>query len=812
MVERFDCRVAFARTLESLAREDARIVAVVSDSVGSSGLSQFTKLFPQRTVNVGIAEQNMVGIAAGLANGGKIPFVCAASCFLTARALEQIKVDVAYSRANVKLCGMAAGLAYGQLGPTHHSIEDLAWLRAIANLTIIVPADPGETAQAVRAAGAMEGPVFLRVSRTPVPEVHPAGYRFRIGAASVLRPGGDVTLIANGTMVCRALEAAALLAKEGISARVVNLATLHPLDRAVIQDAAESTAGIVTIEEHSIRGGLGGAVAEVVATSCPVPMRILGIPTFAPTGSAEWLFEYFGLTAERYLRRGSRTARGQGAVVSASHVLAIDQGTTNTKALLVDRQGRIVASASRPLSIRYPQPAWVEQDARELWTSVREAVDACLEKARRPALWPPSASATSARAWWCGIAAPASRPGLASSGSAAAPPRSAPNYGAVASRTCCASARAWPSILCSPPARRAGCWNISPSGEKRAANGELAIGTVDSWVLWNLSGGLVHACDLTNASRTQLLDLRSLQWDPALLSLFSIPAAALPAVKPSSHIFGESAGVPSGPGRLAKGIPIGSLVGDSHAALFGHAIFDPGAVKATYGTGSSLMTVTADPVRSAGGLSTTIAWSRAHQTRYALEGNISVTGGAVEWLGEFLGLPHPAEDAARLAASVPDSGGVYLVPAFVGLGAPHWNDAARGLIAGLTRGTRAPQVARATIESIAYQVRDVFEAMERDLSRPLPALLADGGASQNDLLMQFQADILGRPVVRSASPDVSAMGAAWLAGLAAGVWSSLEELAALPRPVERFEPRMNDAERARLYRGWLDAMSRAVKG
>ena len=296
MVERFDCRVAFARTLESLAREDARIVAVVSDSVGSSGLSQFSKLFPQRMVNVGIAEQDMVGVAAGLANGGKIPFVCAASCFLTARALEQIKVDVAYSRANVKLCGMASGLAYGQLGSTHHSIEDLAWLRAIANLTIIVPADPGETAQAVRAAGAMEGPVFLRVSRTPVPEVHPAGYRFQIGTASVLRPGGDVTLIANGTMVCRALEAAALLAEEGVSARVVNLATLHPLDRAVIQDAAESTAGIVTIEEHSTRGGLGGAVAEVVATSCPVPMRILGIPTFAPTGSAEWLFEYFGLT------------------------------------------------------------------------------------------------------------------------------------------------------------------------------------------------------------------------------------------------------------------------------------------------------------------------------------------------------------------------------------------------------------------------------------------------------------------------------------------------------------------------------------
>lgn len=297
MSELFDCRDVFAGTLERLAERDPRVVAVVNDSVGSTRLARFGRLFPTRLVNVGIAEQNMVGIGAGLANGGKIPFVCGASCFLTGRALEQIKVDLAYSKSNVKLCGMSSGLAYGQLGPTHHSLEDLAWTRAIAGLTVVAPADPNETAQAVEAAAEFDGPVFLRLSRMPVPEVHPADYRFALGHAVTLRHGSDVTLIANGTMVWRALEAAALLAGDGISARVVNMAALAPLDRAAIADAAESTGAIVTVEEHSIYGGLGGAVAECVATTHPVPMRILGVPgTFAPTGSAEFLLEHFGLT------------------------------------------------------------------------------------------------------------------------------------------------------------------------------------------------------------------------------------------------------------------------------------------------------------------------------------------------------------------------------------------------------------------------------------------------------------------------------------------------------------------------------------
>lgn len=307
----FDCRDAFANTLLELAATDPRVVVVVNDSVGSSKVGGFRKEFPERIINVGIAEQNLIGVGAGLANGGKIPFVCGASCFLTARALEQIKADVAYSEANVKLCGMSSGVAYGELGPTHHSIEDLAWLRAIANLTVIVPADPVETEQAVRAAWRTEGPMFLRISRMPVPIVHPKEYQFEIGRAVRLREGDDVTLIANGTMVSRALDAAVLLADKGVAARVLNMSTVRPLDRAAILAAATETGRIVTVEEHTIYGGLGGAVAEVVATTKPVPMRILGIPgVFAPTGSASWLLEHFGLTAEGICRAALELING----------------------------------------------------------------------------------------------------------------------------------------------------------------------------------------------------------------------------------------------------------------------------------------------------------------------------------------------------------------------------------------------------------------------------------------------------------------------------------------------------------------------
>lgn len=299
MTQLYDCRDAFTDTLIELAQQNPRIVAVVNDSVGSSKLNQFGKTFPKRLVNVGIAEQNMVGVGAGLANGGLIPFVSGAAPFLTGRALEQIKADLAYSNQNVKLCGMSPGMAYGELGPTHHSIEDLAWLRAIANLTIIVPADPVETAQAVKVAADTYGPMFIRVSRMPVPIVHDDGYRFQIGKAARLRDGGDVTLIATGVLVWRALAAADLLAAEGVQARVLNMSTIRPLDIEAVLAAAADTGRIITVEEHTVVGGLGSAVAEVVVTHQPVPMRILGVPgVFAPTGSAEWLLEHFGLTAQ----------------------------------------------------------------------------------------------------------------------------------------------------------------------------------------------------------------------------------------------------------------------------------------------------------------------------------------------------------------------------------------------------------------------------------------------------------------------------------------------------------------------------------
>jgi transketolase len=294
---RYDCRETFAKTIEALAETDERIVAVVNDSVGSSKLVGFHKRFPGRLINVGIAEQTMVGVGAGLANGGKTPFVSAAACFLTARALEQIKADVAYTKTNVKLCGMSSGVAYGELGPTHHSIEDFAWLRLLPNLTIIAPSDRWETEQAIRAAAATEGPFFLRLSRMPVPDLkRPDGALFRVGVAELLREGSDATIIANGVMVARAVEAAEQLAASGANVRVLNMASVAPLDVDAIRAAAE-TGAIVTAEEHSVRGGLGGAVAEVVATSRPCHLRILGFPGFLPTGSPEFLLERYGLTA-----------------------------------------------------------------------------------------------------------------------------------------------------------------------------------------------------------------------------------------------------------------------------------------------------------------------------------------------------------------------------------------------------------------------------------------------------------------------------------------------------------------------------------
>jgi transketolase len=294
----FDCRVAFSEELAKLARENPKIVAVCNDSVGSSNLGAFQKEFPDRLINVGIAEQNMIGVAAGLSNGGYIPFVCAATPFLTGRALEQIKADVAYSRYPVILCGMSPGLAYGELGPTHHSVEDLPWLRAIAGMTIVVPADPTQTRDAMRWAVTANVPAFLRIGRTKVPDVTPPGAQWRVGQADQLTEGDDVTVIATGIMVSRALAAAEELRKRGIGARVINMSTVKPLDKDVVLRAAAETGRIVTAEEAVVYGGMGSAVAEVVVQNRPVPMRLLGVTDFAPTGDVQFLLDHFKLNRD----------------------------------------------------------------------------------------------------------------------------------------------------------------------------------------------------------------------------------------------------------------------------------------------------------------------------------------------------------------------------------------------------------------------------------------------------------------------------------------------------------------------------------
>lgn len=294
-----DCRVPFAEELIALAHSDERIVAVCNDSVSSSNLGEFRSLFPDRMFNVGIAEQNMVGVAAGLANAGLIPFVCAASPFLTGRATEQIKADVAYSRANVKLVGMSPGVSYGELGPTHHSIEDIAWMRALDGLPIVTPADEQQTRDAVKWAAGFEGGAFLRIGRFKVPSVSDGqSPAFLFGASNLVRAGSDVTIIASGVTVSRALAAADLLSDQSISARVLNISSIVPLDREAILRAAQETGRIVVAEESVSRGGLGGAVAELLAETTPVPMRLLGVNSFAPTGSVEFLLDHFGLSPE----------------------------------------------------------------------------------------------------------------------------------------------------------------------------------------------------------------------------------------------------------------------------------------------------------------------------------------------------------------------------------------------------------------------------------------------------------------------------------------------------------------------------------
>jgi glycerol kinase len=499
----------------------------------------------------------------------------------------------------------------------------------------------------------------------------------------------------------------------------------------------------------------------------------------------------------------------QASTLQDKLLLAIDQGTTNTKALLVDNRGVIVFKRSTPLEIIQPKPGYVEQDPLALWNSVVKVATECAQHAAAQAKSIAGISISNQRETsivWQRAAA-----GAAAAGDPLSPAitwqcrRSAPVCDGLA-----AQAERIQAVTGLPldPLVSASKWAFvleeNPALKAAAEAGRVLLGTVDAWLLYNLTGGLVHATDHTNASRTALLSLATLDWDSEMLAIFGIPRQALPTVQPSSSIFGVCTAIP----ELA-GVPIVSMIGDSHAALVGHGRYQAGTVKATYGTGSSLMMLTPARVETSKTIARTIAWSTQDEVRFALEGNIAMSGAAVQWVGEFLGLQDPIQDAAAMAAKVNDAAGLYLVPAMVGLGAPHWDAQARGLVAGLERSHTAAHLARAATDAIAYQVADVLGAMEEAAGVQLPALLADGGATRNSTLMQMQADVLDKPVYRSGQEELSARGAALLGALALGWFQSMSELATLPNDVQTFTPAMNQAEREKLRSGWALAVRRA---
>jgi glycerol kinase len=487
----------------------------------------------------------------------------------------------------------------------------------------------------------------------------------------------------------------------------------------------------------------------------------------------------------------------------AGLILAIDQGTTNTKALLVDRSGKPLFRASSPVALIYPRRGFVEQSPQLVWESVLKVMSECKNHADQAGAMIEGIAISNQResavAWHAATGEPLANVISWQCGrSAGICTRLSPHAPSIRRKT----------GLPLAPLITAGKWTWllenNPEVRALAEKSKLCLGTVDSWIVYQLTRGATHATDLSNASRTGLLNLDSLSWDGELLTTFGIPPNALPELRSSSGAFGACAAVP----ELA-GVPVLAVIGDSHAAMFGHGHYSAGTVKATYGTGSSLMALTASLALETSALARTIAWTIGGKTQFALEGNIAMTGSAVEWVGQFLRLAEPAPDAAALAATVPDADGVCFVPAMVGLGAPYWDSDARGTITGLGRSHTSAHLARAAVDAIAYQVADVFFAIEQAAGVRIRELHADGGATRNAALMQFQADILERPVLRSSNEELSALGTAWLAGLALGWWSCLADLEALPHNADTFAPMLEHTQRDRLYRGWEQAVRRA---
>lgn len=488
------------------------------------------------------------------------------------------------------------------------------------------------------------------------------------------------------------------------------------------------------------------------------------------------------------------------------YIMALDLGTTSCRCIIFDKNGRICSAAQKEFTQYFPQPGWVEHDAEEIWATqtglmyeamskiditINEIAGIGITNQRETTvLWDKETGRPVHKAivWQCrrtaGYCDELKKLGMAEFFRS--------KTGLVLDAYFSATKLRW--LL-----------DNAAGSRERAEKGELLFGTVDSWIIWKLTGGKVHVTDYSNASRTMLFNIHTLKWDEEILRVLKIPQQILPEVKPSSHVYGYTDSK-----LFGREVPIAGAGGDQQCALFGQTCFERGEVKNTYGTGGfMLMNTGTAPVNSHNGLVTTIAWGVDDKVEYALEGSIFVAGAAVQWLRDELGLIRDAAESEVLAKSVPDANGCYVVPAFVGLGAPYWDQYARGAIVGLTRGVNRNHIVRATLESIAYQVNDVLMAMQEDSGMPITSLRVDGGACDNDFLMQFQADILNTSVVRPYCIETTAMGAAYLAGLAVGYWRSKEEILANHVIAAEFKPQMGQAKRESLLQGWHNAVKAA---
>lgn len=488
------------------------------------------------------------------------------------------------------------------------------------------------------------------------------------------------------------------------------------------------------------------------------------------------------------------------------YIMALDLGTTSCRCIIFDKNGRICSAAQKEFTQYFPQPGWVEHDAEEIWATqtglmyeamskiditINEIAGIGITNQRETTvLWDKETGRPVHKAivWQCrrtaGYCDELKKLGMAEFFRS--------KTGLVLDAYFSATKLRW--LL-----------DNAAGARERAEKGKLLFGTVDSWIIWKLTGGKVHVTDYSNASRTMLFNIHTLKWDEEILRVLKIPQQILPEVKPSSHVYGYTDSK-----LFGREVPIAGAGGDQQCALFGQTCFERGEVKNTYGTGGfMLMNTGTSPVNSHNGLVTTIAWGVDDKVEYALEGSIFVAGAAVQWLRDELGLIRDAAESEVLAKSVPDANGCYVVPAFVGLGAPYWDQYARGAIVGLTRGVNRNHIVRATLESIAYQVNDVLMAMQEDSAMPITSLRVDGGACDNDFLMQFQADILNTSVVRPYCIETTAMGAAYLAGLAVGYWRSKEEILANHVIAAEFKPQMGQAKRENLLQGWHNAVKAA---